>query len=1165
MKFKNKFSKKFLLISVIVLANIITFATPTLSRFVNEGFLPSNLPVWDGSIATSYNSGDGTKESPYVISSGAELAYFSEELKTNDYKDTYFILGNDIILNNGFFIYEEETVKYVLNDEKYYIKEYTNELYSDKEYLNKVDLEVNIFNNIENFAGNLNGSFNSIYGLYISEDSDTALIENLSGTVNNIFIENTMIVGNNNVAGLSLNSNDANISDTFINGYVISKGNVTNNAETKSIDDVNFTTSISEKTFTMFNNSDENLKIISSKLTGDYVVDIKDNLNYELKLNDTVIPLGNFEIDLQTTPLNEVVISTTSDESERNVSLINLEYEVVYEISNSSALINNASNTNITNVVTDVDVYNNINSSGFISNANNNINITNSYNTGSINGTQNSSAFIGTLDNTITSINNSYNSGLISNNANVIGVINKNSEVTINNTFNNQNINFINKNNSSNTINNNIYNTILDTDNNINEFDSELNSDFYNNLQFLEYETNDDTLSDVWIIEDNKLPELYYMDEINLIDVRISNNSWNDYHIPSDIKYYNKDITVAVTSSSYVYTIDKVEYYIKNDNVSLTLEELETLAWNEYENAINLSEEGSYIIYVKITDYAGKVRYINTDTIIIDKTAPVVSMNFKEENWNTFRKDVNEIFVEENSAFIVNATDEASGIKENSYYVTDEIITEEDLSKLNDANWTSYNDEFNILPVGNNVVYTRSIDYSGNISYLNSDIITFDGYHMNYLEAGKNSMYTSGDEVNISSNSSVKANFIYNVPSTELTEYNHHITFNKMLPQGTVIILTDNITGQKYDYKIMDQISETNIPFTSFNTIGSVDGYYSEHNYDNGTNIVENFTITLDFEDAIIISNIFSIKMELELQDNSGVVIRDTANSSIIEFNIFTNTDAVMYISTNPSDIAIKYNVDSITTVDLNAKVNYYSYSSNKIIDTFIEEQNLVMKFQIYDNYDQPVDRNKLNNIVLKIDGNEYFPDNNGIFTISLETGILEINKNLEIHAYKGDNFLDEGIYSIKASNYASYSGYTSNYITTISIPLLVTENVDSSNVKFAAEMLNDQVLKKENINQIINLETSLSGVDNPNIRISLYKKDEYNATNQNYTLIDLNTVTTENLTSSSEEFKYIITSGVYDFELNLDKLDKQSYKIVIESYDGDNLISKIDKQLLIK
>lgn len=57
--------------------------------------------VWDGKIANSYAYGNGRKEKPYLIATGAQLAYLAQEVTSgNTYEGQYFQLVNDINLNN---------------------------------------------------------------------------------------------------------------------------------------------------------------------------------------------------------------------------------------------------------------------------------------------------------------------------------------------------------------------------------------------------------------------------------------------------------------------------------------------------------------------------------------------------------------------------------------------------------------------------------------------------------------------------------------------------------------------------------------------------------------------------------------------------------------------------------------------------------------------------------------------------------------------------------------------------------------------------------------------------------------------------------------------------------------------------------------------------------
>lgn len=56
--------------------------------------------AWDGKEVSIYSGGDGTKESPYEIGCGAELAYLRKMVNGGEpYEDTYFILTADIDLN----------------------------------------------------------------------------------------------------------------------------------------------------------------------------------------------------------------------------------------------------------------------------------------------------------------------------------------------------------------------------------------------------------------------------------------------------------------------------------------------------------------------------------------------------------------------------------------------------------------------------------------------------------------------------------------------------------------------------------------------------------------------------------------------------------------------------------------------------------------------------------------------------------------------------------------------------------------------------------------------------------------------------------------------------------------------------------------------------------
>ena len=82
-----------------------------LSLLVTMGLAASLAPVsvfatgsevWDGSVAESFAGGKGTKDDPYQIATGSQLAYLGESMKSGTdgekFQDTYFELTEDIDL-----------------------------------------------------------------------------------------------------------------------------------------------------------------------------------------------------------------------------------------------------------------------------------------------------------------------------------------------------------------------------------------------------------------------------------------------------------------------------------------------------------------------------------------------------------------------------------------------------------------------------------------------------------------------------------------------------------------------------------------------------------------------------------------------------------------------------------------------------------------------------------------------------------------------------------------------------------------------------------------------------------------------------------------------------------------------------------------------------------
>ncbi len=97
------------MLSNIILPNSVTSegasAYYNCSAMVSKTYVPTKSSPWDGvTTATSFHSGTGTEQDPFVIFDGNELSYLAQCVNNgNSYENTYFILNNNINLNNMVF------------------------------------------------------------------------------------------------------------------------------------------------------------------------------------------------------------------------------------------------------------------------------------------------------------------------------------------------------------------------------------------------------------------------------------------------------------------------------------------------------------------------------------------------------------------------------------------------------------------------------------------------------------------------------------------------------------------------------------------------------------------------------------------------------------------------------------------------------------------------------------------------------------------------------------------------------------------------------------------------------------------------------------------------------------------------------------------------------
>jgi hypothetical protein len=130
----------------------------------------------------------------------------------------------------------------------------------------------------------------------------------------------------------------------------------------------------------------------------------------------------------------------------------------------------------------------------------------------------------------------------------------------------------------------------------------------------------------------------------------------------------------------------------------------------------------------------------------------------------------------------------------------------------------------------------------------------------------------------------------------------------------------------------------------------------------------------------------------------------------------------------------------------------------------------------------------------------------------------------------------------------------------------------DYTALKDIRSSYNIRIIKYNGLSKINNLFfkniplliSSNSNLEDPNVRISLYKKAEVGPYNQIYTKIDLNEYSVDQFTLA-EDFAYYVEDNDFVLSLNVSSMDKTGYELRFELYSGDTYIYTIKKKFILR
>ncbi len=104
-------------------------------------------------------------------------------------------------------------------------------------------------------------------------------------------------------------------------------------------------------------------------------------------------------------------------------------------------------------------------------------------------------------------------------------------------------------------------------------------------------------------------------------------------------------VDIVITSNDATSPLETVQYYKTNIFTPMSVEQLNALSadkWTDYQK-FSVASDDIFVIYVKVTDYAGHTTYISTNGIIVDSTKPVFE-TLKPEVTITPEQPINGIY-----------------------------------------------------------------------------------------------------------------------------------------------------------------------------------------------------------------------------------------------------------------------------------------------------------------------------------------------------------------------------------------------------------------------------------------------------------------------------------------------------------------------------------------
>jgi len=497
-------------------------------------------------------------------------------------------------------------------------------------------------------------------------------------------------------------------------------------------------------------------------------------------------------------------------------------------------------------------------------------------------------------------------------------------------------------------------------------------------------------------------------------------------------------------------------------------------------------------------------------------------------------------------------------------------------------------------------VMTPIDDLNYNISYIDIDItlstaLFQDDYYEAAITPGQEFGLFTTTDTTITKNSSFSTYYSLLLQNfSERDDAQEFVTYKRVLvsrdvnnspyvfPVNTKITMLDMATDQYY-YYIVKQEDVTNGKYiyelADFIAMGSNDNNFNESEmfnqyYNTEQDLVyENFIFHINLGDSELNENITqnSLLIELRNDENQTMIGVLGIQRENIVYTVFLDKQATIEVDATiaPETVylgnPINLNVSTTFTQEI--------LGTKTIYDTQYFDKKLGIKISIYDKDGNRLSNDSLLGINFELDNQYYYPRIDGTTRICIADKVTDVLARLTINT-ENNNVLATGTYTIKVESFGSpdgiYYGLVASDMAEVNVTIinfaygLKATTGDKSKIIDAKTGLT--VDESNTISTTLKYSSSLS---NPNVALSLYRRDYAEEISQNYKLVDLKDYVSTILTATPREKEYVISTNPLStatyYLMLKDNLVTGTYKLVYKLYDGNTYIGETYEYMIIK